>query len=63
MPVLARHIVLARGDDNEIHGEAVIMVTDMVAEGEVLGFEERLTGGLPEIIVGPETYEDLTEED
>lgn len=59
MVVLARHLVL----DEEMKGEAMIVVTDMVKEGRVLEFEGRLTGGLPEIMVGPATYDGLTEED
>lgn len=62
-PVLARHIVLAPGDDDQMHGELVIIVTDMVPEGDVLEFEPKHTGGLPEVLVGPETYNDLMEED
>lgn len=61
-PVLARHIVLAPGDDDQMHGELVIVVTGMVPEGEVLEFEPKHTGGLPEVLVGPETYEELEEE-
>jgi hypothetical protein len=58
-PVLARHLALGMGKDGAMDLKAVIVVTDMANEGEVLEFEEKHTGGTREIVVGPKTYYEM----
>jgi hypothetical protein len=53
--VQARHVVLRPGGVS-----VVIQVSEMVPEGKVFRFGKEVTGGAPEMLVGPLTYFSMT---
>jgi hypothetical protein len=61
--VEGRHVVMGMGEDDVMHLAAIIVVSDMVPEGREFYYGKEITGGAPEVLMGPKTYAERMGED